>query len=411
MAYQYLKGSLAGVEVYVVRVGTDVGRRTVVRSLPGSDAVAYEDLGKAQWLHDAEVFLLGDDHVAQAKALIKVFERPGPYNFVHPLFGPRQVVLSPGQRPRVDHVDNELRRTSVRLPLVEVTTAAVVPSKPSTKAALAAAAAGVYTVASSDLAKKWSTAGAILASVVSTIGTATTYMKYVKRKALGPLAIVDTLDNTIDDFQAAAEDLAGAPADLAAGFNQIVSEIFQAIGLFTAVGQETYPGEQEAGQTSAAVAGAADTFDLALVDEPAYDGAPPDTRLTNQRALEQLLKAGALAGACNVFADVAPPSLELADYVVEAVGELAGQLLGDATVSQELHAAVRDVRDALLERIDEQRAALPEVRTFEPTGAVPAILIAWQVHGDPTRALEIVARNKVFNPAFVSQPVEVVVDG
>jgi prophage DNA circulation protein len=58
--------------------------------------------------------------------------------------------------------------------------------------------------------------------------------------------------------------------------------------------------------------------------------------------------------------------------------------------------------------------AVPRARTTTATRATgtattPALLIAWQVHGDPTRDLELVARNEILDPNFApgGEPLEV----
>lgn len=412
MAYgdQLVRASLGGVDFWVEDTAeTSAGRRTVVTQIPGSDDVAYEDLGRLAWGHEVKAFVLGDNAAAQARALLRVFDNAGPYPFSHPIYGPRQVVLAPGSRPRLTYTENVHRKLVVSFQLVEVTKAATVVVATSSAGALKAANTALVSAASDQLVKNWSGVGSIFNDVVSSINSLATDLQNVKRKALGPLAVVDALDDAIDDLQTAAEDLAGVPADLAASLNQILAEVFQLILEFQALVAEAYPGESATAQVETALSTAADVFDIEIEPALPFADAPHDEDLaSDQRQLEILVKSLSLAGAGLLLADVTPPSVTLAAYVLQTFGDLADVLLEDEEVEADLNGAIRDMRDAVLARIDEASSELPSVRVFEPAGSVPAILVAWRVHGDPDRALEIVARNKIPNPAVIAEAIEVV---
>ena len=97
-----IAASIGGVPFWVDEsIDVQAGRRTVVTQLAGSDVVAHEDLGALAIAHDVRAMLIGDDAVGEAKSLMGVFDKPGPYDYVHRTNGPRQVVLAPGSRPRM----------------------------------------------------------------------------------------------------------------------------------------------------------------------------------------------------------------------------------------------------------------------------------------------------------------------
>ena len=408
-----IPASLAGVDFWIDEtLASDYGRRTVVVELPGSDEVAYEDLGRSAALHDVKALLVGDDHDARATALLEVFSRPGPYPLSHPLYGSIQVILSPGSKARLSYQENRLRISQVSFALVEVTKSARVVTKPSTAAKLKMASSGLTTISAAQFVEKWSIKGSILAPTVAAIGVVTGALRDVKRKALGPLAITDALDDALDDLEASAEALAGLPADLASGLNAIIADISSLILTFAGPTQETYEGEAATAQLGAGVSAARDLSEVVVIEEPAYPGAPVDEDLAgNQEALELLLKAGGLAGLGTLVAELAAPSEAAADDLDAAAGDLADLLLDDGAVEVDLHRATRTLRDAVLARVEDARASLPESRVVTPAGPTSSILVAWQVHGDPTRAQEITTRNRLRHPSFITGPVEVLLDG
>lgn len=407
-----IAASLGGVPFWVDEsIDVQAGRRTVVTQLAGSDVVAHEDLGALAVAHDVRAMLIGDDAVGSARALMEVFDRPGPYDYVHRTNGPRQVVLAPGSRPRMTFAEGKRRLIVVSFSLVEVTTKAAIPTAPSSVGKVKVKAAALSAAAAAQWVKKAKKLGKTFDKVVVGINKITSAIRQVKRKALGPLAIADKLDDAIDDLEDAASELAGVPADLASGLNALMAELFQAMILFSGTDEE-FDGQASTTKLETAMAAAADIAAIEVLEVDPAKSAPRDADIeSDQHQLEILVSGLSLAACAEVFAEVAPASVALANYAIEAMEDLAEALLQDEAVDFDLHVAVREARDAVLARVSETSARLPTTRTFEPVAPTPAIIIAWLMNGDPTRAQEIVARNRVRNPALIVDPVEVIEDG
>ena len=102
-----LTASLAGVPFRVLGSSDEVGRRIVRFLYPGVDEPTFQDLGAIEGTITVRGLLVGDDYVAQARALRSALKGPGPYTLVHPWLGQMQVVLA---RPAsIRFAQNQLR--------------------------------------------------------------------------------------------------------------------------------------------------------------------------------------------------------------------------------------------------------------------------------------------------------------
>lgn len=104
-----LTASFGGVPFYVVDTAQEVGRRVQRFLYPGLDDASFQDLGADDGPISINGYLVGDDYIAQTRALQAVFRSAGPYTLVHPWLGSLQVVLAPQLRPRINLRSSELR--------------------------------------------------------------------------------------------------------------------------------------------------------------------------------------------------------------------------------------------------------------------------------------------------------------
>ena len=95
---------------------------------------------------------------------------------------------------------------------------------------------------------------------------------------------------------------------------------------------------------------------------------------------------------------------------VTARGEIAerfeNELLqtnGAANVS--LFLAIEDLRDKVIDWLTQTITNLAPVITVESNRQRPSLALAWLLYADPTRADELVARNRVRNPFFMPREI------
>lgn len=91
---QLLPASFRGVGFYVTSAGIKAGRRTVVHEYPQRDKPFVEDIGRATRQISVSAFVVGDDYIKQANALLEAIEKPGQGTLVHPWLGSMTVTLT-----------------------------------------------------------------------------------------------------------------------------------------------------------------------------------------------------------------------------------------------------------------------------------------------------------------------------
>lgn len=89
-----LPAAFRGVPFWVVDARSNAGRRLVQTYFPGTDIKVHQDLGVSDGPVRVRGFVIGDDYIAQAQALLAAFRAPGSATFLHPWLGEMDVVLS-----------------------------------------------------------------------------------------------------------------------------------------------------------------------------------------------------------------------------------------------------------------------------------------------------------------------------
>jgi prophage DNA circulation protein len=67
-----------------------------------------------------------------------------------------------------------------------------------------------------------------------------------------------------------------------------------------------------------------------------------------------------------------------------------------------LHQALADLRAAVVRDINERAAELARVVSFVPAATVPALVVAYRLYGAADLDAQIVSRNRIAHPGFVT---------
>jgi len=118
----------------------------------------------------------------------------------------------------------------------------------------------------------------------------------------------------------------------------------------------------------------------------------------------------------EVVRQIAALEFDDADQAEAIRDELAAQLSYLASTTQfndAAYAAYVDLRVALNRHFARVAVDLPALADYTPSASVPALVVAYELYGDPTRDREIILRNNVQHPGFVpgGAPLRVVTDG
>lgn len=411
MAWQddLLDASIGGAPFFALSVRSTFGRRTIITEFPQRDEPGNEDMGRAADRWDIEGVVIGPEYMAARDALVDVLKTAGPHRFTHPWWGEVSVVLDGTVSLTEQVTEGGIARFSFSV--VESGVGADLRIIPSPAADLAVAVDAVVAAADADVKKKLSKPG-ILSAIAGAIGKIADVMQAVRRKTLGALSGVDELTDALTDLKEARHDLAALPDAIMSKINGLLAALASVVRKSAADDADLFPGGEKRVRVDIALQASADLQAEDLETPPPFEGVPVDpddneAELVMQRAF----RATAVANYAALFADLPLESTADTAKVLAGLGEAIEALMLDPAVDDTLYAALGDLRAGLDAQLQAAVQDLPSITTYTPTSSLPALLIAFWVHGDPTRDLEIVGRNGVDDPNFVTggEPLEVLV--
>jgi prophage DNA circulation protein len=416
-----LPGSIGGVSLFISEVKSAVGRRTTSRELPFRDTPAHEDLGRRARRFSVSGFVIGVDYIAQRDAVIAVFESKGPWLFVHPWWGELSIVLDEGSSLDVAESDAEGGWARFSFSLVESGEADGAKITISTSAALSVASKTSITAVQVDTLNKMKLdIGSVFSAAAAAVGKISSAMLAAKRKVQGALGVSQAagLSDSLADLKANANKLLNTPAELLTTLNGLVSSMKSIFSDFATSNAESpnaaYPGGSKKLAAEAAISMAQELAAVDTVTPPPYPGGPQDEdAVAAERALSKVLGVMVVSQTIDLFGSSLP--VESAQAAVEALttlGELADEILLDTETSDDLFTSMSDLRAALDSHLASLSSSLPTVEKYIPPASMPALLLAFQIYGDPTRDLEIVGRNNIADPNFLpgGEPVELLIN-
>lgn len=399
-----LPASIGGVDLFVSSVNTVGGRRVVVTELPKRDKPVNEDMGRAAWRYAVTGFVIGTEYMAARDDVMRVLSSKGPHVFVHPWQGPKSVVLE--GTVTIAESDTEGGWAQLSFGLVESGEPDGLRVLVSSAAALAAAADAGVAAGAADLAKGLAGVGDVFAAAAAAVGKVSSTLMSAKRKVLGALGVSEltSLTDAITELKDTGHRLLNTPAELMTTLSGLVASLMSVIGVFADdnAAAAPFPGGAKAIRAEAALEAAQELAAVDTVTPPPFPGGPVDAGAQEaERAIGKALRVAAVTSTAALFQTLPLESADTAKQALEAIGDLAEQLLVDETTSDELFTALTDLKAALDRHLAGLASSLPSVQTYTPAVTMPALLIAWQFYGDPTRDLEIAGRNNVKDPNFV----------
>jgi prophage DNA circulation protein len=251
--------------------------------------------------------------------------------------------------------------------------------------------------------------GDSFAAAAAAVAAVNDQLDAVNNTIAAALGVSDGAVAALDELKEQATTLIATPTALGATLNTLLSAVTSLLGLTEGITAE-YPGQANKIASDTALATAQQLGALDVTAQPPYPGGPLHAATkASTAAITKLVRASSLIGVTNIFRALPLESAGAAAQVLDTLGALTEQLLADPTTSDALTAALTDLRAALQHHLGVVAGTLPTTTTYTPASSTPALLLAWQLHGDPTRDLEICARNGVLDPNFVlgGRPLEI----
>lgn len=349
-----------------------------------------DPLGTSPTKYEVEAFLLGEDYDLEAAALRSAVADPSAGRLVHPTHGSLLVHCQSWTESRQMRQGG---RAGFRLTFIPAGRGVAPTIEADSQAAGFLAAAAVGAAASASFASRFNAAVlpqwarveqlVFANAAVRALGDAVAVVQAPAAIAASVRTRLEAIDNQLDA-------LLSAPASLAAEI-LAVGDAF--LDLFDS------PGDAYRAHRSLLRWG----NDIAL---------PPGTsnvrqqQQTNQREMTAFQQRAALAGAAKAAFERDYESHEDALAVLAeltaAIDRLTGLTTTAVEVDDDLYEALAELATALRIDLRTRAARLPRLVDWTPPSTMPALVVAQRLYGDASRDEEIVARNRLPHPAFVT---------
>lgn len=378
------RASFRGVQFYVQESTGSIGRRNVIHQYPNKETANGEDLGKKAREFTLTAFVLGDDYMTQRDAFEAAIEESGPGELVHPWRG-RMIVSVTDCRPS-ESIDQGGKQ-SWSVTFTEVDKNLQPNIRPDTFAIVDTAADDAIVASEQDFADIFSVEG---------------LPEFVELDAAARISGV--LDEALSVAKGMLPDMSILPAFYrnAAG---ILGRVSQLLRLPTNLASEI------TGQISGILglgSGPLSAFN-ALLRLFNYGGTQTPVRRTtparisqenNRQAVNALVRRTAVIEAARSTASIEFESyqdaIKVRDTVIDALETES------LTAPDPVFTALTELRTAVINDINTRGADLAKLVPYTPKATLPALVIAHRIYGDATRDLEIVSRNNIPHPGFVS---------
>ncbi len=391
---QLQPGTFRGVPFFVKNAQTQVGRRVVIHEYPQRDKAYAEDLGRRADAFTIEAVIIGPDYFKARDALIEALKQRGPGLLVHPYHGQRIVTLA--GPVRISETPDEGGIARFSLDFVEAGDRAEPSARQDTRDAVASAADNANKAIAKDFSTKFRLAGAAGFVKAGALDLARDVMAKLDaaRRALVPDLSI------LSDYMAAANGVVGslnglirAPAAFAQGVLGMFGAL-KALAMSPLHALNAYKGLFSYGSKHGRVPATTPSRVL---------------QANNQDALASLVRRACLVEAARVASQV---RYDTYDEAVAMRDELAARLDDEAAgivpaptgngtpattlreVSDPVYQALIALRVALVRDLSARSVNAPRVTSVTLPATLPALVAAYRIHGDATRAEEILSRNR-----------------
>ncbi|MEJ1411078.1 MAG: DNA circularization N-terminal domain-containing protein [Candidatus Sedimenticola sp. (ex Thyasira tokunagai)] len=374
------QGKFRDAEFVIESDGMSFGRRNELHEYPQRDKPYVEDLGRKAREFNVACYVIGPDYMAARDTLIEALEKPGAGTLVHPFMGTMRVSVR-NARKRESTRDGGMARFTIIFvesgentrPDAVIDTRQVIDTK---------ADEAIATVAE-DFAKSFSTEDV---------------PEFVRNGALDDLnSAIDSIDNaiaSIPGMEALGLDLSSLSGDLPG----LISTPSSLAGRFTGLlgslkGKVTSPLN-----SLASLRGLFSFGD----DLPSVATTTPSRTIqaANQGAVTALIRRSTLTEATRATAAVEYDNYTQAITTRNELAELLDVEM--ETADDSVYQALADLRVALVRDIADRGTQLPRISHHTPAITLPALVVAHQVYGDAGRDADLITRNRIRHPGFVS---------
>jgi prophage DNA circulation protein len=374
----YQQASFRGAIFYVDSIDGQYGRRNVTHEYPDRDKPYTEDLGRKAREFTITAYLVGANYQPLRDALIAACEAAGPGQLVHPYKG-RMTVCCKGLTVRESRKDGGF--CELQMSFVEDGASTFPIAVLNLVVATASAASALISAARSDFLSNF--------SFPKTPAFVAEQLAAVTGVILDPLnSVINASNEFADNWTALQNDI----NDLIQQPELLADRMISAIRRVT---------DGNKGR------GSSDIYhqltNTTGVKPVVVTTSTRQIQSDCQNALINLTERVALACNCELAAGFAFDSYQAAEAERE---RLLGEIDDKADFAPD---AVYDQFVAVRTQLAKALPApgLPEIQTVAVRTTVPAIVQAYRLYADATKATDIVSRNGIRHPGFINGGTEI----
>lgn len=378
------KASFRGVTFHVKASDGDIGRRNVIHQYPKRDTAYGEDLGKKAREFTLTAFVLGDNYMAARDAFEAAIESPGPGELVHPWRGRMNVSVT---RCSVNENIDAEGKASWSVTFTEVDKNQQPNIRPDTFAIVDTAADAAIVSAEEDFEQVFTVDALpefVEADAVERITGVIDQTLVVARSMLPDMTILPAFTRNASGIIGKITQLLRLPTDLSSLLTGQISGI---------VGLGNGPMSAFKALTRMFNYGDSDRAIPATTPSRIQQEA-------NRQAVNNLIRRASVIEAARSSAGIEFESYQDAvsvrDSVVEALENEA------LNAPDSVYLTLSDLRVAVIRDINTRGANLATLVPYTPKATLPALVIAHRVYGDAKRDEELVTRNHISHPGFVT---------
>lgn len=399
--------SFRGVPFKIRGSGVSAGRRVALYEYPQKDKPYAEDMGRASRVITLDAFVIGADYVQQTERLIGALETPGEGKLVHPWLG--EMTCTATANGEINYSDTD-RIASCSLTFTESGELTFPTASSATDFLSRLAADSLLSQCFDSFASKF--------SLVSEAMDLALDADRVLSSAVSEFtAIIDGIKNAdfvgtlqLDDALSALK--SSALSVISSDPGTIADKVQNAFNV-AALGRTQQ-------NWRAAVISASDAVSAEAL-APVSEGALSSTDKmidTNTNALRELFRQTVTAQAVgmssligtagDIQASGISPSVAIRDDVLSCRAALVSVLNaeeGYVTNTDQIE-AVRTARSSVWNDLSNRAENARQLVTVNLPAPVPALVLAYQRYGDALRDQEIIDRNRINNPNFISGEVK-----
>lgn len=367
------KARFRGIPFHVQFSDASFGRKTANFEFPGEDIDYIEDLGKRTPIYSVDAFVIGDLYKFRKDQLLEALQRKGPGKLVHPYYGSIQVQI-------IGDVRVQERTEDGGFAIISFT------AKQSEKPKFPQ---GIFDTAGQVITR------ALTAFEVTGQRFTDTFNLFQQPAAIVG-GVVDSMNDTLNIIDTTYKE-----AKTVGGFTEIFDRLRGTIVSLDIIGQEIYDDLVEIFSINKTESGIYEN--LNFKDFKRGDGDIEENLVSYIEMIQTASVIGAAQAVSGVVFTNTTQAANIRKVIADALDDLS------ENVPDIIYPDVSALYGAVLADIDIRAVNLPRVVEIKNQIALPSLYMAHDLYEDIDRADEIVDRNEIVHPGFVSAgvPLEV----